>query len=146
LAIFKKKGPDVFRKFVKKYPPSDKKVNASTFPITKVVDADTMTPLGWVQISERKWQKPATPAPKEVVAEYLKEGTKLKQGLEIDAVVVKSGRTNEVKLMLSKDTEPVFTLCGYNSEIPVGTILICRIAQINNRGKILDVSFSKFKN
>jgi hypothetical protein len=146
LAIFKKKGPDVFRKFVKEYPPSDKKVNASTFPITKVVDADTMTPLGWVQISERKWQKPATPAPKEVVAEYLKEGTKLKQGLEIDAVVVKSGRTNEVKLMLSKDTEPVFTLCGYNSEIPVGTILICRIAQINNRGKILDVSFSKFKN
>jgi hypothetical protein len=95
-----------------------------------------------------KWQKPAAPAPKEkeVVAEYLKEGTRLRRGLEIDAVVVKSGRTNEVKLMLSKDTEPVFTLCGYNSEIPVGTILICRIAQINNRGEILDVSFSKFKN
>ncbi|WP_027000752.1 type III-A CRISPR-associated RAMP protein Csm5 [Eisenibacter elegans] len=158
LAIFKKKGPDVFRKFVnvKEYLPSAKKVDASTFPITKVVDADTMTPWGWVQISERtidkeevvleKWQKPAAPTPKEVVAEYLKEGTKLKQGLEIDAVVVKSGKPNEVKLMLSKDTEPVFALRGYNSEIPVGTILICRIAQINNKGKILDVSFSKFKN
>jgi CRISPR type III-A-associated RAMP protein Csm5 len=158
LAIFKKKGSDVFRKFVEEYRPSTKEVSASTFPITKVVDADTMTPWGWVQISERtidkeeavleKWQKSAAPAPKEkeVVAEYLKEGTKLKQGLEIDAVVVKSGKPNEVKLMLSKDTEPVFTLCGYNSEIPVGTILICRIAQINNRGEILDVSFSKFKN
>jgi len=156
LAIFKQKGLDVFQQFIGVYRPSPKKVNVNTFPITKVVDADTMTPWGWVQISEQtidkkeavleKWQKPTAPAPKEVLAEYLKEGTKLKQGLEIDAVVVKSGKTNEVKLMLSKDAESVFTLRGYNSEIPVGTILICRITQINNKGKILDISFSKFKN
>jgi CRISPR type III-A-associated RAMP protein Csm5 len=61
LAIFKKKGLDVFRKFVKEYPPSDKKVNASakkvdasTFPITKVVDADTMTPWGCGRLIKRK--------------------------------------------------------------------------------------------
>ncbi|MDX1904537.1 MAG: type III-A CRISPR-associated RAMP protein Csm5 [Thermonemataceae bacterium] len=164
LAIFKQKGVDMFQKFVEVYP-SPKKVNVNTFPITKVVDADTMTPWGWVQTSEQiidkkeavleKWQKiisqsvsqsSSVQTPKEIVAEYLKEGIKLKQGLEINAVVVKSGKPNEVKLILSKDKEQVLPLRGYTSEIPVGTILICRITQINKKSEILDISFSKLKN
>jgi len=164
LAVFKQKGADVFQKFVEVYRPSTKKVNAATFPITKVVDIDTMMPWGWVQVSEQKIEKeeaklnlfkktninePNTKeieSPKEIKAEYLKIGTKLKQGLEIDAIVVKSGKPNQVKLMLSESNEPVFTLRGYNSELAEGTILVCRIAQINKKGEILDISFSKIKN
>lgn len=156
LAVLKQKGADAFQKFVEVYRPSNKKINTNTFPITKVVDADTLMPWGWIQISGQiidekeavleKWQKPSPPKPKEIVAEYLKEGTKLKQGLEIDAVVVKSGKPNTVKLMFSKDKEPVLSLRGYNAELAEGTILICRIAQINKKGEILDIAFSKFKN
>lgn len=165
LSIYRQKGVDVFKKFIEVYRPSDKKINAEKFPLTKVIDADSQLPWGWVQVSEQiitkeeavleKWQKPiATQAEevkevekvKKVVAQYLKAGTKLKQGLEIDAVVVKSGKPNQVKLMLSEGNEPVFTLRGYNSELSEGTILVCRIAQINKKGEILDVSFHKIKN
>ncbi|GAB4134784.1 MAG: hypothetical protein OHK0045_25700 [Raineya sp.] len=162
LAVFKQKGKEAFQTFLEAYPPSSKKSNANSFPITKVVDADTLTPWGWVQVdtkvidtNKKAEEKPieiSTPAakepekPKEIVAEYLKTGMKIKQNTEIDAVVVQSGKPNKVKLMIAPDNEPIFELRGYSSEIPEGTILICRVAQINNKGKILDVSFSKLKN
>lgn len=154
-----------FNDFLQHFKPAQKiSKNASEFPITKTIEIDSTMPWGWLQVDNKPIPqenpkkstnveaipnlslKEAEEKPKEIVAEYLKAGTKIKQNTEINAIVVKSGKPNKVKLMIAEGNEPEFDLKGYNSELAEGTILICKVAQINKKGDILDISFSKLKN
>ncbi|MFN3316918.1 MAG: hypothetical protein ACK40K_08915, partial [Raineya sp.] len=137
--------------------------NASEFPITKTIEVDSMMPWGWLQVDSKAIRqenpkqstnteaipnlslKEAEEKPKEIVAEYLKAGTKIKQNTEINAIVVKSGKPNKVKLMIAEGNEPEFELQAYTSELAEGTILICKVGQINKKGVITQVSFVNLK-
>lgn len=151
-----------FNNFLQHFKPANRvSKNASEFPITKTIEVDSIMPWGWLQVDDKEIPKEnptkfvnteiepgalqQEEKPKEIVAEYLKAGTKIKQNTEINAIVVKSGKPNKVKLMIAEGNEPEFELKGYTSELAEGTILICKVSQINKKGVITQVSFVNFK-
>lgn len=79
----------------------------------------------------------------ETKPEYLPPNAKIKQGTEIYAKVIKSDKPNKVKLFIAEGNEPEMYLT-YNG-LKEGTILVVKVNQINGKGQILQVGFSKFK-
>jgi hypothetical protein len=134
---------EYLREIVELYPIQKK------FPVTISLTMDKSLPLGWIELSEAN--KQTFPASTKSITEKALEAKpvyfegKLKQGAKVNAQVIVSGKPNKVKLFLQNGNEPQFELKGINNEVPLGSILIVKIGQMNNKGDILQISFDSFK-
>ena len=82
----------------------------------------------------------AEPVPQKTIKPPELYSGKLYQGIgKIPAEVIKSGKTNIVKLLI-KDNELELPLRGYNSEIETGKYIYVRITQYS-KGKIVQVNY-----
>ncbi len=83
-------------------------------------------------------------APKEIKAEFPSRPLKGGQQVNLDAVVVASGRPNRVRVYVKEGDMPEFVLNGYRSELEVGSILNVR-ASLNKKVEIVQVDYLSVK-
>lgn len=72
------------------------------------------------------------------------EGT-LKQGQELDAEIVKTGKPNKVKVYAVGYENKEFDLIGYASPEPVGKVVVVKADQLDKKKNITQVRYQKFK-
>jgi CRISPR-associated protein Csm5 len=158
LAIYNYENGKYFSEFLKTFPQAQKIGNGQSFPITKVVDEHSQVPWGWVQISanpiekqESIYKKSELKSNKSVAYQsigkkinYLKPGTKLKSGLQIDALVIENTPVNRLKLYISPTEEPIIDIPSYKSALPLNGVVIVKINDFV-KGKIKSIGFVDFK-
>lgn len=120
---------------------------------------EQIVPLGWLVVSDdlpkdfdiastMAASTPPTPAepepPKEIVPEFPAKKVNYKKPPLLDAVVIKSGRPNRVKVYLSPEEQPELELNRYRNPLDVDTIIKVEI-DMNKKGKVLQASFRGFK-
>lgn len=69
----------------------------------------------------------------------------LKQGQELDAEIVKSGRPNKVKVYASGYESKEFDLIGYAGPEPIGKVIVVKADQFDKKKQLLQVRYLKFK-
>jgi hypothetical protein len=131
------------------------------FPKSKrlIDNGNAIVPMGWAELFTSGEQLPALEAiPSEeglttaqsqeavetpVEAEfYAKDGKKInpKKPPILDAVVVKPGRPNKVKVYISEDNMPVKDLMGYRNPIEEGTVLRVKTV-FNKKVELVQVAY-----
>ena len=123
-----------------------------SFPKSKrlVSRNNTIQPVGWLE-----WITPLTPSVSEaktVVQEVKRpfvptplRGT-LKQGTEVFAQIVACGKPNKVRLFINDTTQPIVD-CPYGQGFDADkkeTWVVVKIAAVNKKGDVGNVSFYKF--
>lgn len=135
----------------------------SRFPKSRrlIEEASQIRPLGWLAILGSDEASPAIQkaanvsgrnAPvsgpgtvsEPVVAEYYSGTINYKRPPEVDAVVIKSGHPNQVKVYLTSENAPELQLQAYRSPLEVGTVVIVQIT-LNKTGKVLSAAYRKVK-
>lgn len=144
------------------------KLNIDRFPKSRrlVEDEQVIYPMGWLvavgadakpTVEAQKMesrpattttaqavsQKPPEP-PKPTGPQYFEGKVNYKKPPTLDAVVVKPGRPNVVKVYLYEDNSPEMKLMGYRNPIDKGTLLEVD-TQFTKKGKLIQVRFSKLK-
>ncbi len=136
--------------------------NPDRFPKSKrlVEIEQTIQPLGWLEILEEgtqpaplpdlsaetvpiatgKTPEPAAPAR----PQYYDKAINHKKPPELDAVVVKSGRPNIVKVYLTPDHSPELQLMNYRSPLEEGKVIVVQ-SSFNKKKKLLQVAFRRTK-
>ena len=144
------------------------KANIHRFPKSRRMAASRrkIAPLGWMQVyladeevtfqstnmeaedfvdsaieAPTKSEKPKGP----VVAEYYSGKISHKKTVELDAVVVKSGRPNKVEVYIREGEErPIMPLNGYRNPLEEGKIIKVK-CDFSKKGKLVQLSFGGFK-
>lgn len=134
--------------------------NPDRFPKSKrLVEVDGMLqPMGWVEVFEAGAEIPplssqapgttatatkAEPAPPPE-PEYYDKPINPRKAPELDAVVIKSGRPNRVKVYVKPDYTPELELTNYRNPMDTGTIVRVQTT-FNKKGKLVQVAFRGFK-
>ncbi len=121
-----------------------------------ITEQEEIKPMGWIILADKnnaetlssmevKPEKSLLELALEVKPEYLKLGIKVRKGIEINAKVIKSGKPNRVKLLISESDQPEFNLSGYTSELAENTIVIVKINDIHDKKGILTVGYCRPK-
>lgn len=136
--------------------------NPDRFPKSKrlVETNGLLQPMGWVEVflsgedirplenldisdavlTEQAAEEPAPPAE----PEYYDKPINPKKAPELDAVVVKAGRPNRVKVYVKPDYTPELELNGYRSPLEKGTIV--RVQTVfNKKKKLVQIAFRGLK-
>lgn len=136
--------------------------NPDRFPKSKrlIESREGIQPMGWIQllgidevpeeIPSAAYQKvtytSAEPKVEKgpVKAEYYKGKINPKKPPELDAVVVKSGRPNQIQVYIAEDNMPTIELQGYRQPLEEGMIL--KVSTVfNRRGDLVQASYRKKK-
>lgn len=138
--------------------------NPDRFPKSKrMVDtAGVIQPMGWAEVflegeTISRLQAPAAsdavltaqavaaekPAPP-AEPEYYDKPINPKKAPELDAVVIRPGRPNRVKVYVKPDYTPEMELTNYRSPMETGTIVRVQTT-FNKRGKLVQVAFRGLK-
>ncbi len=72
------------------------------------------------------------------------DGT-LKQGQELDAEVIASGKPNKVKVYAVGYEDKSFDLIGYAGLLAVGTVVVVKADQLNSKKVLLQIRYQKMK-
>jgi CRISPR-associated protein Csm5 len=135
--------------------------NIARFPKSRrlVESENRIQPLGWIALLKAGEAPPdvnatatavfasgsaATESAKPVEPEYFKGTLNPKKPPMLDAVVLKSGRPNRVLVYLEPERRVELDLNGYASPLDEKTVIVVR-SVINNKGELVQVSFSKRK-
>lgn len=135
-------------------------LNLDRFPKSRrlVEDEDyTIRPLGWMQwtddpdigkqvpVVKSRTKENIPGQPKEPVKPTFFSGTlNYKKPPLLDAVVVRSGRPNQVQVYLAADKMPVMNMNGYRNPLDEGTIVVVQVG-LTKKGEVVQVSFKKIK-
>ena len=136
--------------------------NPDRFPKSKrlVELAEVIQPMGWVELFEEGAKMPALetatlrdavlvgqqeeePSPP-AVPEYYDKPVNYKKPPELDAVVIKPGRPNIVKVYVTPGYSPEMELMGYNNPMEKGTIIKVQTT-FNKKVKLVQIAFRGFK-
>lgn len=142
--------------------------NINRFPKSRrmVEGGEQIQPLGWIALlgaddaapvlssntaatGARKGdasaqQSVVTPATAPVVPVFYTGKLDFKRPPELDAVVVKSGNPNRVKVYISEDYSPEMDMQAYRSALDVGTVVRVHV-QLNKKLELLGVSYRRMK-
>ena len=104
-----------------------------------------MPALETATLSDAVWvgqQEAAPSAP--VEPEYYDKPVNYKKPPELDAVVIKPGRPNIVKVYVTPGYSPEMELMGYNNPMEKGTIIKVQTT-FNKKVKLVQIAFRGFK-
>lgn len=128
----------------------DYKLDLDRFPKSRrlVETEDSIFPMGWFIYGKPKKTGSKTAAPQQesapAIPEYYTRPIDFKKPPVLDAVVVKAGTPNMVKVYIREDFSPEMPLNGYRNPIEVGKVV--RVNTVFSKaGDLVQISFGKFK-
>ncbi|MCB0649917.1 MAG: type III-A CRISPR-associated RAMP protein Csm5, partial [Saprospiraceae bacterium] len=129
-----------------KYQPS-----ATFFPKSKrlIREEDAIIPPGWLLIGddltpEQLIEAGTGVAPVSAEPEFFQGQINQKRPPELDAVVVKPGNPNQVKVFFTPGKTVELPLQAYRSPLEEGAVIVVQ-SQVDKKGNLISVSFRRFK-
>ncbi|HMQ89078.1 MAG TPA: type III-A CRISPR-associated RAMP protein Csm5 [Flavilitoribacter sp.] len=125
--------------------------NATFFPKSKrlIRKEDAIIPPGWLLIGddlnpEQLIEAETGAAPISAEPEFFQGQINQKRPPELDAVVVKPGNPNQVKVFFTPGKTMELPLQAYRSPLEEGAVIVVQ-SQVDKKGNLISVSFRRFK-